>query len=143
MVSSFSELQVTLTEYPIDIFTMSETWLKNNPHLLSYVAIPGYNNEFRNRDEIRGGGVGAYIREDIKYKRRQDIENIEHQLEVPGRNRHSKLLLGVVYRSERMMDYSQSKLLKKSNSKRNTLLHPPSCLFCAFVCPYAYVLCSH
>ena len=39
MVSSFGELQATLAEYPINILTMSETWLKNNPHLLSYVAI--------------------------------------------------------------------------------------------------------
>ena len=111
MVSSFGELQVTLAEYPIDILTMSETWLKNNSHLLSHVAIPGYNCVFRNRDEIRGGGVGAYLREEIEYKRRQDLENKDPQLEhlwleILGRNRHSKLLLGTIHRSERMLDYN-------------------------------------
>ena len=35
---------------------------------------------FRNRDEIRGGGVGAYLREEIEYKRRQDLENKDPQL---------------------------------------------------------------
>ena len=99
MASSFGELQGTLAEYPIDILTMSETWLKNNPHLRSHVGISGYNCVFRNRDEIRGGGVGAYLRKEIEYKRRQDLENKDPQLEhlwleIPGRNRHSKLLLG-------------------------------------------------
>jgi len=111
MVSSFGELQMTLAEYPIDILTMSETWLKNNPHLLSHVTIPGYNCVFRNRDEIRGGGVGAYLREEIEYKRRQDLENKDPQLEhlwleISGRNRQSKLILGTIYRSERMVDYN-------------------------------------
>ena len=37
------------------------------------VSIPGYVNEFRNGDEIRGGGVGACIKESIKKKQRKDI----------------------------------------------------------------------
>jgi len=110
MVSSFDELLATIKEYPFDIVTMSETWLKDNPHLLQYVTIPGYNHVFRNRNKIRGGGVGAYLREGISYKRRIDIENIapdiEHLwLEIPGRNKHSKMLLGVLYRSELIQDY--------------------------------------
>ena len=89
---------------------MSETWLKNNPHLLNYVTIPGYSNIFRNRDDIRGGGVGVYLKDAIDFKRRTDIENIEPELEhiwleIPGRNKHSKLLLGVMYRSERMQNF--------------------------------------
>jgi hypothetical protein len=41
MVSSFDELILLIKEYPYDVITMSETWLKNNPHLLNYVTIPG------------------------------------------------------------------------------------------------------
>ena len=63
---------------------MSETWLKNNPHLLNYVTIPEYSNIFRNRDDIRGGGVGVYLRDAIDFKRRTDIENIEPELEQFG-----------------------------------------------------------
>ena len=38
-----------------------------------------------------------------------DVENIEPELEhvweIPGANRHSKMLLGVMYRSERIQDF--------------------------------------
>jgi hypothetical protein len=89
---------------------MSETWMKNNPHLLQYVSIPGYSSLFRNRDVIRGGGVGVYIKNSINFKRRCDIEQIEPELEhiwveISGRNKNSKLLLGVMYRSNRMQDF--------------------------------------
>ena len=110
MVSTFDELTLLIKEYPYDVITMSETWLKNNPHLLNYVTIPGYSNIFRNRNDIRGKGVGVYLRDAIDFKRRTDIENIEPKLEqiwleIPGRNKHSKLLLGVMYRSERMQNF--------------------------------------
>ena len=106
MVSTFDELLVTIREYPFDVIAMSETWMKNNPHLLQYVSIPGYTNLFRNRDEIREGGVGL----SINFKRRTDIEKIEPELEqiwveISGRNKNSKLLLGVMYRSNRMQDF--------------------------------------
>jgi hypothetical protein len=48
-------------------------------------------HEFRNREQGVGGGVGAYIKETVKYKRRKDIESkypdLEHLwLEIQGRN---------------------------------------------------------
>jgi hypothetical protein len=57
---------------------------------------------------INGGGVGAYIRDDIPFKRRTDFEQLYPDLEVlwlevPGRNTNSKLLLGTIYRSERII----------------------------------------
>jgi hypothetical protein len=72
------------------------------------IAIPGYSAVFRNRESIKGGGVGAYISETINFKRRSDIESfqpdLEHLwLELPGRNKHSKALIGVIYRSTRML----------------------------------------
>ena len=82
--------------------------LKDNPALLEYVSVPGYSAVFRNRELIKGGGVGAYIHESINFKRRIDIEkrypDLEHLwLEVPGRNRHSKVLIGIMYRSTRIL----------------------------------------
>ena len=108
MVSTFNEFALTIQSYPLDIVTLSETWLKNHKELLEYVSIPGYATEFRHRDVIKGGGVGAYIKESIKYKRRKDIEEVKPQLEhlwleIPGKNRNSRLLLGVMYRSERIL----------------------------------------
>ena len=95
----------------MDIITMSETWLKNNPALLEYLTIPGYTIVFRNRESIKGGEVGAYTRDSKEFKHRKDIEllqpDLEHLwLEIPGRNKHSKALLGVFYRSERILTYS-------------------------------------
>ena len=80
---------------------MSETWLKENNLLLQHVTIPGYVHAFNNRDKIRGGGVGIYIKESIKFKRRQDLgkcyPTMEHLwIEIPGRNRYIKLLLGTI-----------------------------------------------
>ena len=60
----------------MDIITLSETWFKGNPFLMEYVTIPGFNTKFCSRDTIRGGGVGAYIKDTIKYKLRRDIENL-------------------------------------------------------------------
>ncbi|CAB4006181.1 Hypothetical predicted protein [Paramuricea clavata] len=90
---------------------MSETWLKENNLLLQHVTIPGYVHAFNNRDKIRGGGVGIYIKESIKFKRRQDLEKryptMEHLwIEIPGRNRYSKLLLGTIYRSDAILPYT-------------------------------------
>lgn len=89
----------------MDVALLSESWLRNQKELLEYVTIEGYVTEFRNREAAKGGGVGAYIKENVNYKRRYDIEktqpDLEHLwLELPGKNRHSKLLLGVFYRSD-------------------------------------------
>lgn len=111
MTSNFNDLLVLLDDHPFDIVCLSETWLKNNANLLEYVRIPGYSMEYVNGDPIRGGGVGIYVNSLIKYRIRKDIndmyENLEHiWIEVDGRNKHSKLLLGVIYRSERIISFS-------------------------------------
>ena len=80
MTSMFNEFLMTIQTYPFDIITLSETWLKDNHLLLEYVSVPGYSHEFRNRN-VRGGGVGAYIRDNLKYKRRSDIEKLHPNLE--------------------------------------------------------------
>ena len=110
MISTFDNLLITLKDYQFDIVTMSETWLKDNSLLLQHVTIPGYSQVFRNR-ETRGGGVGIYIKESIKFKWRTDIESrysqMEHLwIEVPGRNKNSKALIGTIYRSESHMNYA-------------------------------------
>lgn len=107
MLSTFNEFALIVNKYPLDIITLSETWLKDNKDRLEYVSFPCFSKDFRNRDNIKGGGVGAYIRDNIKYKRRKDIENtqpdMEHLwLEIQGKSKHSKLLLGNFYRSEAM-----------------------------------------
>ena len=84
MTSTFDELQLLLNDYPFDEVTL-------------------------NRQQCKGGGVGAHIRENVQFKRRADIEHqlpdFEHMwLEFPGRNKNSKLLVGTFYRSKRIID---------------------------------------
>jgi len=102
MTSTFDEFQLMVHQTNFDIITLSETWLKNDRHLLEYVELPGYNFTYRNRDERRGGGVGIYIKDTIQFKVRNDITNvntsIEHLwIEVKGKNKHSSYLIGVFY----------------------------------------------
>ena len=109
MTSTFDELQLLLNDYPFNVVTLSETWLKDNSLLLQDVSIPGFTATYRNRQQCKGGGVGAYIRDNVQFKRRADIERLqpefEHMwLEFPGRNKNSKPLVGTFYRSKRIMD---------------------------------------
>ena len=65
---TFDEFTCMLNTQKFDIMTLSKTWLKDNPDLLDYVKIDGYEVKFRNKEHTRGVGVGLYIRPDIKYK---------------------------------------------------------------------------
>ena len=71
-----------LHHHPFDIITLSETWLRNDTNLLQYVQIPGYSFCCKNRDERREGGVGIYIKDTIKYKKRQDFGKLEETIEL-------------------------------------------------------------
>ncbi len=110
LVSNFNQLNLKLSSYPFDVVALSETWLKENKLLLDYVNIPGYDLIYNNRETIRGGGVGFYVKQTLKYKRRKDIEekskDLEHVwMELPGHNKNSRLLVGVIYRSEKMLTF--------------------------------------
>ena len=76
MVLTFNKFLITINEYPLDVITLSETRLEDNPALLDFVSVPGYSTVFRNQESMKGGGVGSYIRNDIIFKHRNDIENL-------------------------------------------------------------------
>lgn len=51
---------------------------------------------------MKGGGVGMYICENIKFLRWKDLENLYFDLEylwieILGRNKYSKVFIGVMY----------------------------------------------
>ena len=105
MLSSFAEFTLLVETYKMDIITLSETWLKDDPNVLQYVTIPGYQFIYKNRDTKRGGGVGLYIKDTIKYKERKDIQKLETTIEhiwieIAGKNRNNKLLLGTFYQPD-------------------------------------------
>ena len=74
MSSTFDEFQFMINQTKFDVIALSETWLKNDKHLLEYVRLPGYEFAYRNQDEKRGGDVGIYIRDTIEFKVRCDME---------------------------------------------------------------------
>lgn len=74
---------------------------ENNKFLLDYVTISGHSFIHHNRDERRGGEVGANIKENIKFQERKDycdidttIENIS--IEIMD-NKDRPLLIGTLY----------------------------------------------
>ena len=102
MLSTFDEFQFMINQTNFDVITLSETWLKNDKHLLEYDRLPAYEFAYRNRDEKRGGGVGISIRDTIEFKVRNGIskldESIEHLwVEIQGRKKNSACLIGVFY----------------------------------------------
>lgn len=81
-----------------DIFGLSETWLK--PYVSSSsLKIPGYTLVRNDRLNMRGGGVGLFISNSLRY-------NLVLKISDPGRceslfvqlkNDNTRVLLGVVY----------------------------------------------
>ena len=46
--STFDEFQFMKNQTKFYVITLSETWLKNDKHLLGYVRLPGYEFAYRN-----------------------------------------------------------------------------------------------
>ena len=61
----------------VDIITLSETHIRNDSHLdnNNLYKIEGYKFVNRNRTKGFGGGVACYVKENINWKRRTDLEN--------------------------------------------------------------------
>ena len=75
------------------------------------MSIDGYATEFLRRVVTKGGEVGAYMKENVAYRRRFDTEKTQSDLEhlwqeLLGKNKHTKLLLWVIYRSDLLMTTS-------------------------------------
>ena len=82
----------------VNIFGVTETLLTTTL-LSSFVFVDGYN--FERRDRVgKGGGTAVYIKENIDYTRREDLENDTVEgiwLEIFVK--HSKpFIVGIIYR---------------------------------------------
>ena len=85
-----------IDENQFDIVTLSETWLRDNKHLLDYLKTPGYNFVYKNREQKLGGGVGAYLKEELDFEIREDLNRLDTTieqlwLEIKGKNKKSIL----------------------------------------------------
>ena len=70
-----------INQTKFDVFSLSDTWLKKDKHLLEYVRLPGYELVYRNRDENHGVSVGIYIKATIEFKVRSDILKLDYSIE--------------------------------------------------------------
>ena len=84
-----------------DVVCMSETWLSGSTD--DQVDIAGFTFVGKNRENKRGGGVGMYVKNDLKYKIRTDIysnnENTCELIAIEIVNDYSKNIVVItVYR---------------------------------------------
>lgn len=96
--SSLDGLKILTSKNPIDVLTVSETWLNSNiPN--QEIDLTGYNLIRKDRINGRGGGVAAFIKSKYAYVHRSDLEldGVEatwFELKLP----HTKpILLASVY----------------------------------------------
>ena len=102
LVSSFPEFTAFVNNYPFDVYTLSEIWLTSNTQQIDYVKISGLHLLNRNRSNKKGGSVTAYVRDNIEIKPRDDLSNLDSDVEslwfeIKGKNRNSDILIGVFY----------------------------------------------
>ena len=74
---------------------------EDNEFLLIHVTIPWFNLTYSNREHMKDGSVGLYIKQGLKHKGRKGIEekykSLEHiWVEVPG-NKNIAILVGLVF----------------------------------------------
>ena len=84
-----------LKSYKFDIISLRETWLTKNQHQLDYVNIASYESIFKHHKDKKGGGVGFSIKDNISFKKHNDltknIVNMEVMLiELHGRNKNTE-----------------------------------------------------
>jgi len=109
--SKYNELSLQIADLlsknvNIDVISLQETWEIRYPDQL---CIPGFQPlVYRNRHDMRGGGVGFYIKNGINYKILETLSPFENkifesltiQLSYPGK---SSVLLTSAYRSNGLL----------------------------------------
>ena len=74
LLSKVDELTATLNANSVNLVAVTETWLSEEMED-NLVSISGYNLFRKDRPCHPGGGVCAYLSEDILVKRHSDLEN--------------------------------------------------------------------
>jgi len=100
---------VTPCSTPPDIIALWETRIKETSII---AALPGYNSINEN-SQTKAGVVGAYIKNNLKYLQRRDLQFKIHEcenilLEILGKRQ--KIIIGIVYRHTQynIDEFSQS-----------------------------------
>ena len=77
----FPELRTLLatSEIEFDIIGITESRLKSNKNHLTNITLPNYNMEHCPTDGVNGGAL-LYIKEDIIYKKRNDLKILKRKV---------------------------------------------------------------
>ena len=94
------DLLVTLSDLP-SIIAITETKLSDNSK--ENITIPGYKPFLREDSKTSAGGVGFYILDNIKFKKRKDLHiNLDEGLETYWieieRKKEKNIVIGCIYR---------------------------------------------
>ncbi len=109
-----------------DIIGLTETWL--NDEIICEYNMPGYALVYNNRNDNRGGGVAMYIKNNIKFKSRPDLDfnnNIINSKFIEISNINTKnVIVGTVYRApnsdtDSYLEYfsSMTTILQRNSNK--------------------------
>ena len=90
-------LHAELIEF--DVLAFTETWLNPKENTADLMLQSYSTPERKDRVDDRYGGVILYVREGIRYKRRDDLEirGIE-SIRIEVANKNKRILFGVFYR---------------------------------------------
>ena len=96
LLCNLPSLQYFFNTYKnIDIFAVSETHIDQDTSNLTLYNITGYDFVSKNRQNGLGGGVGVYVKSDLIWKRRSDLESKSTEIF----QKHTKsILVGCYYR---------------------------------------------
>ena len=98
LCSKMEELQLTIKERNIDIYSLNETFLKSKIE----VDIPGYHLVRKDRSIGKGGGVALLIKSDINYNEldlniQNNVYNIEYKAIVMNTSKVKDLIICTYY----------------------------------------------
>jgi len=99
LMPKVEDVELLLLSSKMDILTLSETWLDQSIQPYE-IKVDGYNTIRKDRNR-HGGGVMIYIREEIDYTERHDLEHDSIEatwIEVPNLLRKEKTLICSYYR---------------------------------------------
>ncbi|XP_037299945.1 uncharacterized protein LOC115455175 [Manduca sexta] len=95
------ELLASVERHNPDLLALNETWIKSGEEKFA-LKIPGYIMKHKPRPfDMRGGGVGFYVKEDMRIRIRphpeSNLEQLWLELTLPGKGH---LIVGTAYRPE-------------------------------------------
>ena len=108
ILSNLDTLEEFITSHSnIDIISLSETHLNDDNAICC--KINGYTFLFKNRSRGKGGGVAFYIKENITFERRFDLENsLTESIWIQINQKNSKpFLVGCFYKPPETSKYLQ------------------------------------